>query len=268
MNKILGVNLTKEEVIRLLLRARLYVENLGENKIKVVVPPYRVDLLEEIDIVEEVAMMIGYDKLEPEKYQISTKGEVLEINKLTNLLRDLAIGARFEEVFNFVLISSKYLEGEYVRILNPVSEEYNAVRNSLIPSILLFLKKNQYVRFPVRVFEIGDVVERDETSETNYRNRRRMVLAIMNSKVSYEELQADVHEILKNLGLNPEYVRYDDKIFINGRSAKIVSGNTIIGVIGEINPIVLEEYEISYPIVLCEIYLDKILQFINARSSY
>jgi len=266
VNKVLGTNLSSNEMKKLLLKARLDVE-IDDNKLKVTIPPYRVDLMEEIDIVEEVAMMIGYDKLEPIPYTPSSKGELLEINKLSNLVRELAIGARFEEVFNFTLISSRYLEEDYVKISNPVSEEYDAVRNSLIPSILLFLKKNQYVRFPVRIFEVGDVVIVDKDTETGYRNQRRLALAIMNSKVSYEELQAEVHEILRNLGLEPYYIKDKNKTFIEGRTARIVVNNSVVGIIGEVNPQVLESYEIGYPVVLCEIYLDKVLEIINARST-
>jgi phenylalanyl-tRNA synthetase beta chain len=258
INKVLGTSFDIDVIVNELLKARISVSKVSEELINIIIPPYRVDLKTPIDIVEEVAMMIGYENLIPKQFYPRSTGKISQKSIISRKLRDLVIGAKYEEILTFVLISSKYLNGEYVKISNPVSEEYNAVRNSLLPNILLFLRRNQYARFPVRIFEIGEVVVRDHNSDTGYSNEFRLGIAIMNSKVSYEELQSDIHSILLSLGLQPEYKSVNDDKFIKGRVSKIIVNNIEIGILGEINPEILENLEIYYPVVAGELYLDKI----------
>ncbi|BAK54561.1 phenylalanine--tRNA ligase subunit beta [Sulfurisphaera tokodaii] len=257
INKILGTNLNKNEIIEYLKMARFDVNDLGK-EIEVIIPPYRNDILSQIDITEEVAITYGYNNLSPTPYKIEKIGSLSDRTKLIRVLRDLSVGGGFTEIFTFTLISESLLLGDFVKILNPITVDYNSVRNSLLPSILIFLSKNQHARMPIRVFEIGDVVIRNENTETGYSNKLNAAYAIMNSRVSFEELQAPLHEILNSLGINPIYKRDTNPLFIEGRTASIYANNKKIGIIGEINPNILEKIDIEYPIVMSEIYLDEI----------
>ncbi|BFI74032.1 phenylalanine--tRNA ligase subunit beta [Sulfurisphaera ohwakuensis] len=257
INKILGTNLNKNEIIEYLKMARFDVNDLGK-EIEVIIPPYRNDILSQIDITEEVAITYGYNNLSPSPYKIEKMGSLSNRTKLIRILRDLSIGGGFTEIFTFTLINESFLLGDFVKILNPITVDYNSVRNSLLPSILIFLSKNQHARMPIRVFEIGDVVIRNENTETGYSNKLNAAYAIMNSRVSFEELQAPLHEILNSLGINLVYKRDTHPLFIEGRIASIHANNKKIGIIGEVNPNILEKLGIEYPIVMSEIYLDEI----------
>ena len=261
INRILGTQLQKADLIEYLKMARFDVNDLG-NELEVIIPPYRVDILAEIDLVEEVAMTIGYSNLSPSTYKIETIGSLSDRSKITRIIRDLSIGASFTEIFTFVLTSDSLLNDEYVRVINPITADYNAVRNSLIPTMLQFLSKNQHSRMPIRVFEVGEVVVKDEESETGYRNRLNAIYAIMDSRVSFEDLQGPVHYILTSLGLNVEYKREKNYYLIEGRTAGIYSKGKLIGIIGEVKPEILEKVKIKYPVMLSEIYLDEIEKLI------
>ncbi len=255
INNILGFN---TEVCPQILRMRMNCQDDGKT-IKILTPPYRIDVKKEIDLVEDVAMGIGYNNLGIPKYSAMSYGEYDQLSLLERKIRDLSIGANFTEVFNFVLIKdSKLLENDYVKIVNPISVEYNAVRNSLLPVLLDFLSKNQHARFPVRVFEVGDVVIRSNDTDVGYTNDKRVGYAIMDSRVSFEELQSPLHYILKTLGIEPIYEEVTNNIFMEGRVAQIKHMNKVIGILGEANPLVLNKYKIEYPVVLGEVYLKRL----------
>ncbi len=255
ISKIIGVKMTDEEVLNYLKMARFDAE-ASNGKIKVVIPPYRIDIISEIDLTEEIAMTIGYKNLTPSTFKIHSLGKLEDKSRLSRLIRDLSIGAGFTEIFTFVLASDKILKGDFVKIINPVTIDYNSVRNSLIPTTLLFLKNNQHSRLPLLVFEVGEVVVKNENGDTGYKNELRACYAIMDSKVSFEDLQSRIHQILLNLGLRPVYRRAENEWFIKGRTAEIISDGKIIGVIGEVNPEILEQIGIEYPIVMSELYLE------------
>ncbi|MCY0883965.1 MAG: phenylalanine--tRNA ligase subunit beta [Acidianus infernus] len=261
INKRLGLSLSTEEIAKYVRMMRMDA-NINGDEVEVIVPQYRIDIMTYVDVAEDVAMAYGYKSFSLPQYTSKGTGELLPITKLERAFRDLVIGGGFQEIFTFVLNKSSYLlYNDFVKIQNPITVEYDAVRNSLIWNMLKFLAKNQHARFPIKVFEVGDVVVKSEESDTGYKNDARACLAIMNSRVSYEELQSVVHQILYNLkGKEPRYVRQDKDYFIKGRSAKIMFDNNVVGEIGEISPQVLEKFNIENPVVIAEIYLEKLCE--------
>jgi phenylalanyl-tRNA synthetase beta chain len=261
INKRLGLSLSTEEMAKYVRMMRMDA-NINSDEIEVIVPQYRIDIMTYVDIAEDVAMAYGYKSFSLPQYTSKGMGELLPITKLERVFRDLAIGGGFQEIFTFVLNKSSYLlYNDFVKIQNPITVEYDAVRNSLIWNMLKFLAKNQHARFPIKVFEVGDVVVKSEESDTGYKNDTRACLAIMNSRVSYEELQSVVHQILYNLkGKEPRYVRQEKDYFIKGRSAKILFDNNVVGEIGEISPEILEKFNIENPVVIAEIYSEKLCE--------
>lgn len=257
ITEVLGMRMSEEEIEHLLAKDRM---NLDLNSRTLVIPPYRVDISRDEDVAEDVAMMYGYSRIEPTKLSVHERGSLQPITMFERSLRDLCVGSGFIEVFTYVLTRKQYLEGDYVPIANPITEEYNSVRNSLIQVFLDLLSRNQSSRFPLRIFETADVVVKDEESDTGYRNERRLALAIMDSKASYEDIQAPLHQILLNLGLQPSYTRKESPYFIKGRSASINIGHEEIGQLGEISPELLDKFEIQYPVVLAEVSLPKMMK--------
>ncbi|MEM0065055.1 MAG: phenylalanine--tRNA ligase subunit beta [Metallosphaera sp.] len=252
----LGINLSGDQVVKLLRKMRMEAEVRGDSVV-VNVPPYRVDIMNYTDIAEDVGMAYGYENFDLEKSRVYEIGHLFSITSLYRKLRISLVGAGFVEVYSLNLIKSSYQKGEYVKISNPISIEYDSIRNSLAWNSLLFLSRNQHSRFPVRIFEIGDVVRRDNAKDTGYTNETMLSVAIMDSRVSYEMLQAPIHQVLLNLtGTVPSYKAKDNDLFIRGRSAEIWLGYEKIGILGEINPSVLNEFGLVYPVLFSEISLN------------
>jgi len=261
INQVLGTQIQKQDVIEYLKMARFDVNDLGK-ELEVIIPPYRSDILAPIDLTEEVAMTVGYSYLSPSAYKIESMGLLSDKTKITRVIRDLSIGASFTEIFTFVLTNDSLLNDEFVKIVNPITVDYDAIRNSLIPTMLQFLSKNQHSRMPIRVFEVGESIVKSEDNDTGYENKLNAVYAIMDSKVSFEDLQSPVHYILTSLGLNVEYKKEKNNYLIEGRTAGIYCQDKRIGVIGEIKPEILEKMKIEYPIMISEIYLDEIKKLV------
>ncbi|WP_187152651.1 phenylalanine--tRNA ligase subunit beta [Acidianus manzaensis] len=258
VNTRLGLNLSAEEMAKYILKMRMDAK-VNNDSLDIVIPQYRIDIMTYADISEDIAMAYGYRNFKLDNVHVAETGNLLYITRLERAFRELAVGSSFQEIFNLILANTDYLYGDYVRVENPISMEYNAIRNSLIWVMLNFLSKNQHARFPIKIFEVGDVVVKSNTSDTGFMNSSRACLAIMDSKVSYEYLQSIVHQIIYNLvGKEAKYIREDKEYFIRGRSSKIVLADKELGEIGEISPEFLVKFNIKYPVVISEIYLDKI----------
>ncbi len=259
VNSVLGLKLSINNVIEHLERMRFNARPINENKLLVEIPPYRVDILHPVDLVEDIAMSIGYENIEPEPPSTALPTSLPNRTEFTNSLRELLIGLGFQELHLYMLTSSRNLEKlgykEFVKLANPVTEELDALRPTLVNQMLGALKINQHVEMPVKIFAIGDIVLVDESKETRTVERTVLSAAYMSGKASFEDLQAPLYAALRILGFNVKTIKTEHHLFINGRVAKIYINGEERGIIGEVNPEILEFFQIKYPVILCEVNL-------------
>jgi phenylalanyl-tRNA synthetase beta chain len=149
-------------------------------------------------------------------------------------------------------------EEQVVEIANPVSLNWTTIRCAILPSLIEFLSKNKHVECPQRIFEVGDVVTIDKKSETKTRTIKHLAIAIASSDSSFTHIKEIVESIGKNLGIEFEYTPHKDCAFIDGRCAgiKLKGKKNVLGVLGEINPKVLNNWDIEMPVVAAELDLD------------
>ncbi|MEM0231810.1 MAG: phenylalanine--tRNA ligase subunit beta [Candidatus Methanomethylicaceae archaeon] len=248
VNKVLGLNLNSEEIIKLLSKMGHKVSNNFE----IISPPYRIDILHEIDLIEDIAIALGLNNIPPEIPKIATIGKPLKNSRIRARIRDLMIGMGFQEVITYILSSRNILEEkslmkkrEFVEIINPISSEYAVLRDCLIPKLLYFLSRNLHQPYPQRIFEYGDVVYIEEGKA---KISTHLAAVIADYKVSYEDIQAIVVSLFKNLSKNISFKPYNDMPFIEGRAAKIILEGMEIGVVGEISPKVIINFGLETPV--------------------
>ena len=266
VNRITGLNLSENKIAHLLRKMRYEVKINGD-KIDVEIPPYRLDILHPVDLIEDVAIAYGFNKIVPELPNISTIGHELDIYKVVRKIRDIMVGLGFQEVLNYIMSNkdllfikmNKNIE-EIVEVMNPKSTQYTVLRNSIIPGLLNFLSKNKHVEYPQKIFEIGEIVYVDSRTETKTVNHISLGFAITNFSLSLEDGLAVVYALFKNLGIEKFKLisLKDDPSFIKGRVGKIIVNEREAGIIGEVNPIVLENFELENPTIACEIDIEKI----------
>jgi len=181
------------------------------------------------------------------------------------------VGLGFQEVLNYIMSNkdllfikmNKNIE-EVAEVMNPKSAQYTVLRNSIIPGLLNFFSKNKHVEYPQKIFEIGEVVYIDSKAETKAVNHILLGFAITNFSLSLEEGLSVVYALFKNLGIEEFKLisLKNDPSFIKGRVGKIVINGKEMGIIGEVNPVVLKNFELENPTIVCEIDIEKIVKII------
>ncbi|MEB3859774.1 MAG: phenylalanine--tRNA ligase subunit beta [Desulfurococcales archaeon] len=259
-SKLVGIGLGVDECIELLRKARFeaYPSTI-EGAVEVKIPPFRLDIINYVDLVEEIAMMIGYDRLEPSTSKRIMKGSLLRETLLSRKLRDLLVGLGFTETMQLTLTSphlAKLLGGpRYVEVANPVQAEYSVLRTTITGSLLLVLARSQHRAKPVKIFEIGKVAY---IEEGRVLEDLRLGIAYLDEEVSYEDVQAPIYAILRLLGVSYNVDEWPSPYLIQGRSSRIVVGGEPIGWMGEVQPRVLEAMGIEYPVAVAEVSIERL----------
>jgi len=261
VEKFLGIKLEISQIKNLLEKMGYDAITLNEEDVDIVIPFYRIDVLHKNDIIEDIAIAYGYNNFELKELKSVTIGKIHEREKLENRLREILIGMKFLEIITPTMISKKILEKSKVKenatkVLNPVSEEYEYLRNYLFPSVLNFLSKNTSKEYPQNVFEIGYVIRELE-------DYRHLCAALCYEKSNLAEVISIAEEIFRNLNLELKLSESKLEFFIEGRQAYIFVNNKLIGFLGEIHPEILENFEIYMPVALLEINLNEVLEIIK-----
>ncbi|MBC7090178.1 MAG: phenylalanine--tRNA ligase subunit beta, partial [Methanobacteriaceae archaeon] len=207
VTKIIGIKLGPKTIIDLLEKARMDAEIISEDEIKVKIPAYRVDILHEVDIIENVAIQYCFNNIKPEIPAIPTIGEEDPWHAIDKPIREIMIGLGFQEIMSLMLTNEENhyrkmrLENdERVQVAQPISTDRTMIRKSLLNGLLEFLEANRHEDLPQRIFEIGDVVYIDKSQETNTRLVKKLAGAIIHSNANFTEIKSTVASIIKNLG--------------------------------------------------------------------
>ena len=265
-NQLLGLKLSENEVIECLEKCRLNATNVQSGIVEVAIPAYRIDVLHEVDLVEEVAIGYGYYRLKPTLPKSVTIGEQHPAHKTANLARQIMVGLGFIEVMNFTLINEAIHYGKMrtksdtvIRLANPVSAEYSILRESLLSSLMKNLMDNKHESFPQRLFEVSDVGKANQKIETRCERRLHVAGVSSHSTANFTEIKSYVEALLHNFGLKHwEIKESSHPSFLEGRTAAIYLKRKQMGVLGEIHPEVLNNFELENPTSALEIYIEEI----------
>ena len=265
LNRVSGLNLKMEKACRLLNRARYDAKPSGK-RIKVLYPAYRQDIMHQRDVIEDAIISYGYNNIEPVVPRLVTTGNQNPIEIFSNKISELLTGLGLQETLSYILTNKKHLfenmdlkEGRAVEIENIVSANWSVFRSWLLPSLLEFLSRNKHVEYPQKIFEIGDVVNLDSGGETGTKDVRKLAVALTDIEIGYEDISSILDSLLRGIGADYKLRKMIHPSFIKGRVAGILVNGREIGVVGEVNPLVLERWELDKPVVAFEIELEKLM---------
>ncbi len=258
----LGTRLEHSEVTEALERMRHGVESEGR-AYNVNVAPFRIDMLGWVDVAEDVAIGLGYERIGAVYPPAATRGALSPPRGFERAARMLLAGYGFIEVYSFTLTSCREQEEFWgvpsamlVRIANPVSSELACLRASITPQLLRFAAENQHV-LPLRVFELGDVVLVDERVGEKTKVEKHLAMLVMDERVGYEDIQSYVWGLVRLLGDEVvEVVEADHPLLIPGRAARLRTRGGLEGVLGEVHPAHLEKLGLRYPVAIAELRYD------------
>lgn len=269
---LIGLKIDDDLLMKALSRMGYKFIGREESYIIVEAPPYRIDVLEWIDVVEDVAIAIGYEVIGeagtalPPSYHT---GRMHSLEFLSRRLRLLMVGMGFTEVVNYMM-SNPWIQNivfkadeKLVQVSNPKMEKYTCLRRWLTPGLLEFIKANQEKVKEINIFEIGDVAIYDPNTETGARIERRLGFAISHEKATLTDSLAVLRTLGEVLGLNLSFREKNIKGFLPERTALIIVNNTEIGFTGEIHPRTLTELNIERPVIITEIIVNTLLKLLS-----
>ena len=270
-NKLLGNNHSVQEISDSLTCMGLETSLQDEHTLQVTVPPYRNDFLHSVDIVEDIMIGYGLSQYEPEMPKSFTIGRVSTREKMKRSILQTMIGLGFQEMM-FPYLGSKQQhivqiyekteiadkESTFVKVANPISENYEYVRQSILPNLLETERVSANTMYPHRICEVGETVTKD-TSE-NYGSKTLQMLGFLlaDNQAGFTEINSIVAAILFYHDIDWEAKAVKDSHFLEDRAAVVVrkSDKAVLGIFGEIHPRILEQFDITMPCAGGELFLD------------
>jgi len=266
INQTLGLNLNPSKIITSLKKSRLDAISRGRN-IVCTIPAYRFDIFGPMDLVEEVALGYGIQNFEPALSPSQTIGQINSISLQLKSLSQTMIGLGFLEALNSSLSSKRVLydmtnrnSTKIISVLDSKSQEHTILRDSILPGLLENLSRNIHESYPQKMFETGSIFNLDNqiSEKTN------LVVVSAHKDANFTEIKSVLQTILNiGFGIQIETKTAINPSFKNGHCADVIFNKNIIGIIGEIDSKIIDNYKIRVPVVGFEISLsDSILKSI------
>ncbi len=266
IRRILGIYVPAEEALRILSALGFEVTKKTGRRVTVRVPSWRRrDVTREIDLIEEVARIVGYDKVptaETVRVRLVRPGKLDEV---TRVAQQALVGAGFFETVNLSLLPewtasvlSPWCSSPAIEVSNPISEEYAYLRKSLLPSLLRVQRTNERVgREELRLFEVAPVYWPDSGSRTGCRERRHLALL---TTVGLLEAKGVVEVVLEALGLHGEWREAEVAGFAEGRCLELWLDGERVGVLGEVSAEEVGRFDIRRSSVVAELQLEALAE--------
>ena len=258
-----GTDLNAEDIKGLLEKARFDAEVLNDNEVKAIIPAYRVDILHEVDIVENIAVQYHINSVEAKLPEINTVAYENDWFRSESIIREAMVGLGFQEIMSLMLTSEEahyekmnQEEKPHVQVARPITIDRTMIRTSLINSLMEFLEDNKHEDLPQKIFEIGDVLYLDDSKENKTVSSKKLAALICHSTANFTEIKSVMTSVLSNLGYSIEISDSENKTFIEGRVADVegVSEKGYVkGFFGEISPEVITNFTLEYPVIGFEI---------------
>jgi phenylalanyl-tRNA synthetase beta chain len=147
-----------------------------------------------------------------------------------------------------------------VELANPKVVTMTCLRNWLLPSLVEFLSNNRSTEFPQKIYELGKITVPDETKETKTRDEEWLCAATAHANANFTEIKSALNAFFGNFGVEWKIKETAHPSFIEGRVGKVIVGGVDVGVVGEINPLVLEMWKLENPVAAFEINLQRIIE--------
>jgi phenylalanyl-tRNA synthetase beta chain len=245
-------------------------EDGAEPAVRVRVPPYRDDVLHPVDVIEDLAIAMGYDRFEPRMPSEFTVGTLLPIERLSDRVREAMVGLGFQEVLGNVLVAREELTddmelhgGVPVTVANPMTASYGVLRNAVLPSLLRVERESGRAFYPHALFEVGEVAVPDDDAPMGSDTRTHVAALIAHPEANFSELAARLEMLCYDLRLEQSLEPVDHATYIPGRAGRVVVGGWEVGIIGEVSPAVLAHWGITIPCAAFELNLTQVVGYLG-----
>ncbi|MBR3629633.1 MAG: phenylalanine--tRNA ligase subunit beta [Oscillospiraceae bacterium] len=281
INAFLGTEIPAEDMVKYLESLEIKVEN-GE----CIAPSFRIDLARPADIAEEVARIFGYNNIPNSVIRGVAKAQLTPEQKLTRTISQTMAGMGCSGILTYSFISPKWFDKiglpadsrlrRTVTITNPLGEDTSVMQTTTLPGMLEILANNYNKRNPKGwLFEIGKEyipTEPDKLPE----ELLRLTVGLYGGDADFFTLKGMIENLLAKLGIPAvrftrcgEDCAFDEKCaFHPGRSAVVYSGETALGIFGEIHPAVQKTYGIGVRTYVAKLNIPELFAVASDEISY
>jgi len=269
IEKISGQIIDKEIVIQILTSLDFEIKGHSDDGINLIAPDYRHDVYREIDVIEEILRVFGFDNIDiDDKISMSIPNNSYNKNfKIESIISNQLVGIGFNEIINNSICSpstNEKFNEDSVELLNPQGIELSNLRQSLIPNLLETVNHNiNRQNNDLKLFEIGNVYS---VINNDFNEMRRILISVVGSvfkenwMLKYQEnnffyLKGVIEKLLAIINIeNIKYEVTDDELY--AYKLNILKGKLIIGSIGEIKSNYANDFSIDQKVNVCSLYLD------------
>ena len=277
IEKVLGIKIEERKVVDILEKLKFTV-SINNNLIKIIIPSERRDIKESVDIIEEIGRIYGYENIPLKNSILETRPTVKNIPyEIEREVKRILVAESAWEIKTYSFINKNLLEKSLleidnsIKIINPLSEEYTHLRETLVPSMLSIVEKNIKNEENFSLFEIAN---------TYIKSKEELPIENMHLSLSYYSKNKNIETffIVKkylndlnsylNLDIEFEYIKGTEKKYsIPNQSAKIYIHKELIGEIGNVHPQVKGNFNIAGNITIAEINLNLLEKYIKKNFS-
>ncbi len=279
INQLLGTNISKEEMIKILESLEIKVEN------DIAISPYfRQDIEQRADLAEEIARFYGYDKLETTLMKAeTTDGIKTKEQKIQDKILETLQNNGLSEIYTYGFINEKELDQSNIApevkklsicLTNPLNDDYKYMRPSTIPSMLATIKTNINKKnkeahlFDIsrRYQNIDGKVEKGEVPE----QETILTIGMYGGEIDFYTLKGLMENILEQISVSHYDIQKETKnqSYHPGRCANLMVGKDVIATLGEVHPEVLMNYEITERVYLAELNITKVVKYARSNKKY
>ena len=278
IENLLGMKIEKEKIFSILISLGFEVSE-KDKEIEVLVPTFRKDVQKTNDIIEEIGRINGYENIKETPANIQMKSVIQDKTLLmeTNIKKSME-GLGFFEVYNYSFIGEREINGSLLKIenhhelQNPLSEEFMYMRTSLLSDLLNNTRDNLKHRESFKLFELGRIYLKDDKEGVDEKKILSGVMVNKNQKkISFYDLKGQLEVVLEKIGIEKliyQEIENPENFWHKGRSAEILCKKKLIGKIGEIHPIALNNFNLETRVVFFEIYIENLVDLIANTKSY
>lgn len=264
-NALLGTHYSDAEAKKLLEQM-----GFGVKGADVLVPSYRVDIMHERDLIEDVAIAAGYERIDAVIPNVATVAQESPKHAVHQKIVELLVGLGLLETNTFQLTSAAaqttMMQKENVQLVelaNSLNADYNTLRAWMLPSLMEVLRNNRHHDYPQRLFGIGTVFAHDKNSETGVGEKDVLSIVTTHPSANYTEARQLAEYVLDKLGISYVVKEVVHGSFIPGRVAQIEVDKKVIGWIGEVHPAVIRNWELEQPVAAAELDVAYLFSFLK-----
>ncbi len=246
----------------------------------VIIPSFRNDLNIKNDIAEEIARFYGYNNIPSTKLKGSCFGKLTAMQKFEQKIKDTMLALGVSEIMTYSFISpcsydkimlpTDHPLRDYISISNPLGEDTSVMRTISLPSMLEVLSSNLNKKNEsANLFEISKVYIKSSKSYLPY-EANKLIAGFYGKNTDFFIIKGILEELLYSLSIKNYKVEAceNEKSYHPGRCAKILINNQYVGIIGEVHPLVCENYEISERIYIIELDIANLFENADFNIKY